>query len=158
MMKKIEKIVVPVDFTRSTKNLVEYAQHIAEDLHAVIDFVHVVPDYPEDAMVGAPFAQEYQERESLESKEKMAALVDETNHVCPGCSGGIVYGKPVDCIIEFANSKNADLIIIGTHNAKGLEKIILGNIAEHVLEKADCPVLIMNPSKNSSRSITARVQ
>ncbi len=149
-MKKIEKIVVPVDLTRSTKKLVEYAQYIAENLHAAIDFVHVVTDYPEDALVGAPFAQEYQEKEFAKAREKMASLVDDTNRVCTGCSGEVVYGKPIDCIVAFARGKNADLIVLGTHNAKGLEKIILGNIAEHVLEKADCPVLIMNPFKDRS--------
>ena len=149
-MKKIEKIVVPVDFTKSTKKLVEYAQYMAQSLHAGIEFVHVVDNYPEDAMVGAPFAQEYQEKESGKAKEKMAGLVDDTNRLCPGSSGEIVYGKPINSIVEFARDKNADLIIIGTHNAKGLEKIILGNIAEHVFEKADCPVLIMNPYKDIS--------
>ncbi len=149
-MKKIKKIVVPVDFTKSTKKLVEYAQYMAQDLRADIDFVHVVADYPEDAMVGAPFAKDYQETESGKAREKMANLVDDTNRVCPGCNGEVVYGKPIDCIVEFAKGKDADLIILGTHNAKGLEKIILGNVAEHVLRKADCPVLIMNPYKDRS--------
>jgi nucleotide-binding universal stress UspA family protein len=149
-MKKVEKIVVPVDFTQSTKKLVEYAQYMAKDLHAVIDFVHVVADYPEDAMVGAPFAKDYQQSEADKASEKMAGLVEDTNEVCSGCNGEVVYGKPVDSIVEFAKSKHADMIILGTHNAKGLEKIILGNVAEHVLRKADCPVLIMNPYKDRS--------
>jgi hypothetical protein len=41
--------------------------------------------------------------------------------------------------------KNADLIIISTHGAKGLEKMLLGSVAEHVLKLAHCPVLVMNP-------------
>jgi nucleotide-binding universal stress UspA family protein len=148
-MKKIEKIVVPVDFTKSTKKLTEYALYMAESLQAAIEFVHVIADYPEDAMVGSPYAQEYQDKVYDEVKTRMVNLVNESNEICPGSDGEVVYGKPVEQIVKFAADKNADLLIIGTHGAKGLEKIILGNVAEHVLQKADCPVLIMNPFKVS---------
>ncbi len=149
-MKKVKKIVVPVDFTKSTGKLVEYALYMAESLRAVIDFVHVVPDYPGDAMIGSPFAQEYQDKDFAASKQKMASLVEDSLKLCPGCEGDVVYGDPVDRIVGFAEAKNADLIILGTHDAKGLEKVLLGNVAEHVLRKAHCPVLILKPVKDVS--------
>ncbi len=149
-MQKIEKIVVPVDFTKSTNKLVEYAFYMAESLQAAIHFIHVVADYPGDAMIGAPFAQEYQDKVFAASKEKMNLLVDNSKKVCPGNDGEVVYGDPVDQIVEFAEKKRADLLIISTHGAKGLEKILLGSVAEHVLKKAHCPVLIMNPFKDIS--------
>ena len=58
-----------------------------------------------------------------------------------------VVGDPVDEIVQIAGAKKSDLIIIGTHGTKGLEKILLGSVAERVLKRADCPVLIMNPFK-----------
>jgi len=148
-IKKVEKIVVPVDFTKSTDKLVEYALYMAQSLQAVIDFVHVVADYPADAMVGAPYAQEYQEKIYAASKERMAGLIKESQAICPGSDGEVVYGDPIDQIVEFAENKKADLLIISTHGARGLEKILLGSVAEHVLKKAHCPVLIMNPFKNT---------
>jgi nucleotide-binding universal stress UspA family protein len=147
-MKKIEKIVVPIDFTKSTNKLVEYAFYMAKSLTAVIDFVHVVADYPGDAMIGSPYAQEYQDKVFAASKDKMALLVENSQEVCPGCDGEVFYGDPVDRIVEFAETKKADLIVMSTHGAKGLEKILLGSVAEHVLKKAHCPVLIMNPFKH----------
>ncbi len=108
-MKKIQQIAVPVDFSKSTKKLVEYAIYMADKLSAVIHFVHVVADYPEDAMIGAPFAQEYQEKAFATSQEKMANLALSSQKTCPGCTGEVVYGDPVDQIIEFAGNKNADL-------------------------------------------------
>jgi nucleotide-binding universal stress UspA family protein len=59
----------------------------------------------------------------------------------------VVTGDPVDRITEIAKEKNSDLIIISTHGAKGLEKILLGSVAERVLKRAHCPVLVMNPFK-----------
>ena len=149
-MKKVKKIVVPVDLTKSTSKLVEYALYMAEALRAVIDFVHVVADYPGDAMIGSPFAQQYQDKDFAASKQKMARLVEDSLKVCPGCEGEIVFGDPVGKIVEFAEAKKADLLILGTHNAKGLEKVLLGNVAENVLRKAHCPVLIMKPVKDVS--------
>jgi nucleotide-binding universal stress UspA family protein len=147
-MKKITKIVVPLDFTKSTDKLVDYAVYMAESLQAAIDFVHVVPDYPGDAMIGSPYAQKYQDKDFSVSKKKMANIVEDCQERSPGCSGEVVYGDPVSEIVGFAESRNADLLIISTHDAKGLEKILLGNVAEHVLRKAHCPVLIMKPVKD----------
>ncbi len=149
-MKKVKKIVLPVDFTKSTSKLVEYALYMAECHQAVIDFFHVVPDYPGDAMIGSPFAQEYQDKDFAASKEKMAHLVEDSLKVCPGCKGEVVYGDPVGQIVGFADAKKADLLILGTHDATGLEKVLLGNVAEHVLRKVHCPVLIMKPVKDVS--------
>ena len=146
-MKAIQKIIVPVDLTGSTEKLVRYAIYMAEKLAAVINFVHVVADYPGDAMIGSPFAQEYKDKVISVSEAKMEALVQESQEKCPGCAGQVIYGDPVDQIIDFANTNNADLIIIGTHGAKGLEKILLGSVAERVLKRAHCPVLVMNPFK-----------
>lgn len=146
-MKKIETIVVPVDFSTNTKKLTEYAFYIAGSFGAVINFIHVVPDYPGDAMVGSPYGQEFQEKAFATSQEKIENLVEHSRQICPGCTGEVVYGDPVTQIVEFAGRKNAELLVISTHGAKGLERIMLGSVAEHVLKKSPCPVLIMNPHK-----------
>jgi nucleotide-binding universal stress UspA family protein len=80
----------------------------------------------------------------------MANLITDSKKKCPKCDGEVVYGEPVEQIVEYAERKNADLLIVSTHGAKGLEKILLGSVAEHVLKKAHCPVLIMNPFRNNS--------
>ncbi len=149
-MKKITNIVVPLDFTKNTNNLVDYAIYMAESFRAVIDFLHVVPAYPGDAMIGSPYAQSYQDEDFAKSKKKMADIIEDYQGKLPGCSGEVVAGDVVDQIVGFAESKKADLLIVGTHDAKGLEKVLLGNVAEHVLRKAHCPVLIMKPVKDIS--------
>lgn len=146
-MKAIEKIVVPVDFSENTDKLVTYAGYVAKKLGATIHFVHVVAPYPGDAMIGVPFAAEYRDKIYIASKERMANLVQDNQSLCPGCTGHVVPGEPVDQIIEIAKENNSDLIVISTHGAKGLEKILLGSVAERVLKRSPCPVLIMNPFK-----------
>ena len=153
-MEKPHIIIVPVDFSNSTKSLVEYAVYMAGKLSAVPHFIHVVDlmnfvdYYTGDAMVGVPYVQECQEILLTNAKEKMSNLVKDIGKKCTGCTGEVVTGDPVSEIIEIASDKGADLIIISTHGAKGLEKIMLGSVAGRVLKRAHCPVLTMNPFKN----------
>ena len=64
-------------------------------------------------------------------------------------AGGVVIhaevaeGDPVDTIIRRAETWPADLIVMGTHGRTGLERLLLGSVAEKVLRRAPCPVLTM---------------
>ena len=146
-MKTVKNIVVPVDFAENTGKLVTYACYMAERLAASVHFVHVVAPYQGDAMIGAPFVGDFHDKMFSAMEERMANLVSDTRGQFPDCSGQTISGEPVDRIVEIAEARDADLIIISTHGAKGLEKILLGSVAERVLKRAHCPVLIMNPFK-----------
>ena len=50
-------------------------------------------------------------------------------------------GYAATVIVEEANVRRADLIVIGTHGRSGLKHLLLGSIAERVVQKAPCPVL-----------------
>ena len=54
-------------------------------------------------------------------------------------------GPAGETIAKVAESGKYDLIVMGTHGARGIEKILLGSVAERVLKRAACPVLIVNP-------------
>ena len=78
----------------------------------------------------------------------MSNLLADNIERCPGCTGEVIIGDPVGKIVEIAKMKNGELIIISTHGTKGLVKMLLGSVAEHVLKQAHCPVLVMNPFKH----------
>jgi nucleotide-binding universal stress UspA family protein len=151
-MKNIKTIVVPIDFSSNSKKLTEYAFTIANSFGAVINFINVVPDYPADAMIGAPYGEAYQEKALATSQQRIASLVEDSQQVGLGCSGDVVCGNPVDKIVEYAEQKDADLLVISTHGVQGIERIMMGSVAEHVLRKSPCPVLIMNPHKKPFHS------
>ncbi len=52
-------------------------------------------------------------------------------------------GKPVDEILELARSIGADLIFIGSHGKKGVERYVLGSTSERVVREAKCPVMVV---------------
>ncbi len=59
----------------------------------------------------------------------------------------IAVGNVAEEIIKHAEKSGTDMIIIGTHGRKGLEKILFGSVALGVVKGAHCPVLTVNPHK-----------
>jgi len=55
----------------------------------------------------------------------------------------VLEGRPAAEIVKFAVAKNIDLIVIGTQGKKGLERLLLGSVAEEVIRSAPCKVLVV---------------
>ncbi len=150
-MKKIHKIIVPIDFLQHTDQLMEYAVYIAKSFDATLYFVNVVEnphlfgdyDFPPPSMV--LFNTEVVKM----AEQKMNQLVDKSRAVFPECEGKVCRGDVVDSIIDYAKDIGSDLIIIGTHGRKGLEKMWLGSVAERVIKRASCPTLSCNPYQDT---------
>ncbi|MDR0476472.1 MAG: universal stress protein, partial [Desulfobulbaceae bacterium] len=91
------------------------------------------------------------EHELMEGAEqKMAAFAKEIEPYCRQCGVSsvqwrVVNGDIGEGVIDFANELGCDMIIMGTHGYKGLEKIVFGSIADKVVRSATCPVLTINP-------------
>ena len=150
-MKETNCIVVPVDFSEITSKLVDYAVNMASRLSGMIHFVHAVHFYAGDMMLGFPYAHDCESKLIKNAEERMENLIADNKERCAGCTGEVVIGDPVEKIVDFARAKESDLIIISTHGVKGLEKILLGSVAERVLKRAHCPVLFLNPFKENKR-------
>lgn len=57
----------------------------------------------------------------------------------------VTTGNPSDCIVTLASAVDADLIVLGTHGRQGLERILLGSVAEEVVRRAPCGVFVIRP-------------
>jgi nucleotide-binding universal stress UspA family protein len=147
-MQEITKIVVPVDLEQHTQKLAEFAIYIAKKLNVHISFIHVTEFYATgDMMLGSPSLETINQERIQRAKEVMANLIKDNKAKYENISGIVYKGEIVDTIVKFAAEEQAGLLIIGTHGAKGLEKILLGSVAERVLKRSHCPTLTMNPYK-----------
>ena len=146
-MQEIRKIIVPVDFQQYTDEIAEYATAMANKLAAKVVFFHVV----ETVIFYSDFVPTYmpvKDDETIAHAERrMSELVEKSSKIWMGCSGLVKSGDVVDTVVDFARAEGADLIIIGTHGAKGLEKILLGSVAERVVKPAGCAALLYKPQK-----------
>jgi nucleotide-binding universal stress UspA family protein len=80
------------------------------------------------------------------AKERMHSFVKEHNNdiLIEEC---VLIGNVAHEILNLANKRHADLIIMGTHGYQGFEKILFGSVAEKVVKTAPCPVLTVKPKK-----------
>ncbi len=147
-MSEISKIVVPVDLEQHSQKLAEFAIYMAKKLGAHISFIHVTEFYGSgDMMLGSPSLENLNQERVERAKEVMADLIKDNKPMYENMSGIVYKGEIVETIVTFAKEEKAGLLIIGTHGAKGLEKILLGSVAERVLKRVHCPTLTMNPYK-----------
>jgi nucleotide-binding universal stress UspA family protein len=67
------------------------------------------------------------------------------------CLTAIPQGAAADEIVTHANRIGAELIVTGTHGRTGLRKVLLGSVAEQVVRKATCPVMVVPPPREMVR-------
>ncbi|MBI2373663.1 MAG: universal stress protein [Deltaproteobacteria bacterium] len=123
-MGTFDRILVPTDFSGSSRAALLRATAIAHAFGSSIDVVHCGAD--ED---GSP--------EAL--ADKLEAFMREVDSRGIELARRVVIGAPAEAIIQ--DSKSYDLIVMGTHGRVGLERMILGSVAERVVREAFCPVL-----------------
>ena len=139
---RLNKIIVPVDFSECSEKAVRYARALAIQSKAELAFVHIVEPYtPPPEMLTVDVA-------SLESiaaraaKKYLRKLVAESESVVR-CNSEIRIGKPWVEIIKLAREANADLIVVATHGRTGFAHVLMGSTAEQIVRHADCPVLVV---------------
>jgi nucleotide-binding universal stress UspA family protein len=59
--------------------------------------------------------------------------------------GHFTLGEPTHEILKLCSELEADLLVVGTHDASGLERLLLGSISERLVRKAPCAVLVVRP-------------
>jgi universal stress protein A len=150
---KIEKILVPVDFSDCSKKALEYAIPFAKQFGAELHLVHVLEPFPAVPEM-APF-----DPDTIEDAHRDMASLEKAVGKKVRTTALFRDGTPHREIAEAARELGADLIIISTHGHKGLARMVLGSTAEKVVRYAPCPVLIVREAEHefiSASSVTPR--
>jgi nucleotide-binding universal stress UspA family protein len=146
-MKDVKRILTPIDFSENAANILQAASNFAGKFDARLTVVFVVQsfeDYSGFFVPHIPIAQF--EEEMLQSAEKkMASFLDENMDESIPHDSLVLSGDIAEEILNFVEKEKIDLIIMGTHGYKGLEKVLFGSVAEKVVKLATCPVMTINP-------------
>ena len=141
-MKGFRRVVAPVDFSASSARVIEMAGRVVDDGGEVV-LLHVVdwvPTVVEGAFVGAPNVRETKSLRD-EALHKLEAVRRQHPGIPMRCE--VIEGQPATEIVELAQRLPADVVVIGTHGRTGIGHLLLGSVAERVLRRAPCPVLIV---------------
>jgi nucleotide-binding universal stress UspA family protein len=154
-MKRIEQIkqvVTPIDFSDNSKIIAESAAFMAESFQASLALVFVVQKFEDYSGFFVPQMNipDFEQDLFEQAEEKMRSFVEEIEQVAKPkgvteVSGKVLVGDVAEQIITYASEQKGDLIVMGTHGYKGLEKIMFGSVADKVVKTAPCPVLTVNP-------------
>jgi len=142
-MPAIHRILCPIDFSEFSANAYEYAQSLAYHYHATLFLQHVVESLmPYDTYYAFP--DSYMEvcqrlREGAEKQLEEFAKAHRRGEIQLQCE--VQDGVPTDSILTLAEAKPVDLIVMGTHGLRGIDRLALGSVTEKVIRKSHCPVL-----------------
>jgi len=140
---EIRRILFATDFSEGSSHALPYAADIARQYGAKLFLVHVIYDVAKSAGWYVPHVsidEIYNDMEKSARAELEKSFVDEMKGL-KDVEHVVLKGIPYEEISKFAGEKQIDLVVLGTHGRRGIDRMLFGSTAEQVVRNAPCPVL-----------------
>ena len=142
----VRRILVPLDFSRQAAPVLEWALHLATEHRSSIVLLHVYHLPVEfQQLEGAYLPADFWANVKQEAEQQLGLHAERVRAGGIEVEAQVREGYPATVIVEEAESRGADLIVLGTHGHTGIKHLLLGSIAERVVQHAHCPVLTVKP-------------
>lgn len=144
---RINRILAPVDFSEFSLGAARHAFHVAARLGATVDLVHVVEENSparSEALKTNVVVQDYL-RNLVDSARTQLEDIQPAPESNVSVERHVRMGRPHVEILNLAKERFTDLIVTSTHGRTGIAHWFLGSVAEMVVRKAPCPVLVARP-------------
>jgi nucleotide-binding universal stress UspA family protein len=132
----VESLVVPVDGSEAAASAVPVARRLAHQLSARVHLVSVV-----DPAITWAFPEEGGLRPSDHLRERAESYLSQLKSSDEVSS--VVSGRPSAAVVEYATQRDAQLIVMATHGRSGAVRLDLGSVADDVVRRSRCPVLLV---------------
>lgn len=139
----IQKILIPIDGSDYSMRAAELGISVAKMLKAQIMVVFVIDTVVLDQLT-KPSERGDVEMELKQDGERFIRYVlglAEKQEI--KAASLLAKGRPFEQVVNLAKGLGMDLIVMGTYGRRGAERILIGSVAEHVIEYASCPVLVV---------------
>ncbi len=152
-MSLFKRILCPVDFSEISSSIVPYVKSLAEkydaDVHVL--FVARLFKYFENIYVPAVSIRSFEDNLCKGARKRLDEFVQEHLKEMPNVTAEVIPGDPSQEIIKYIENEGIDLVVIGTHGRKGLDHIVFGSVAEHVVKNSPVPVVSVNPYRGKAK-------
>ena len=153
MEKKLSNILVPLDGSLTSMEAADYAIMLSTLHHTQIVLLHVV-----NVAEYYSSLQFFEVKQPIESKEIIEEAKKEANKWFNSIKKKmneklgtqtkiethiIISQSTVKSILDFAEEKNVDLIVVGTRGRSGIKKLLLGSTASGIVTYSSCPVIVV---------------
>ncbi len=151
-MSLIKSILVPYDFSDGAAAALRYAASLADALDADIQLLHVWEPGPyvdpTQVLAVGGRASELQAQYTKAAEDRLKkAIAEHAESISARVKPHVVAGYPSSTIVERAEHGNFDLVIMGTRGLTGLKHLLLGSVAERVVQRCSKPVLTLHAPK-----------
>jgi nucleotide-binding universal stress UspA family protein len=138
----LDNILVPSDFSECSDQALRYGLELARKFDAAVHVVHVVQDPATQPWAAEGFAiplVEITEQWLKDAEARLTANIPPLDRARVTVTAllGSVYPE----LLRYAQTRDIDLIVIGTHGPDGVSHLLLGSIAEKLVRRSPCPVL-----------------
>lgn len=136
-MIRIKKILYPTDFSSYSNQAYFHAISLAEKHNASLTVLFVYN--PDSTTTPGSQGDEVADRRYWQGQLEQIRPVDTSIPV----SHVLLQGDPASEIVHYGRDAGIDLIVMGTHGRTGVERLLMGSVAERVLRDAPCSVLVV---------------
>ena len=152
----MKRILVPTDFSRQANNALDFACQIAKaNGDTQINLVHVI-EAPSSATfntMGEAVSDGYESQVFVaellkKTKKDLDTLVQKKKSEGFNISGEVKVGNPFSSIAKSIAEMDADLVVMGTKGASGMEEVLIGSNTERMVRHAKCPVITIKEQKD----------
>jgi nucleotide-binding universal stress UspA family protein len=156
-MVTIKRILFPIDFSECSYDVAPYVLSMTEKFEATVYLLYVARDLRHFAGFHVPHTSiSLFTKELVEGSERMMDQVcNDHFDRCPNLLRKVVIGDPGEEIVRTAEEEGIDLIVMGTHGRKGLDRTLFGSVAGYVVKHSSVPVLTVNPYRLRQRQESA---
>jgi len=141
--KNVKKILIPIDGSDYSMRAAEYGISIAKMLDAQITVVYVIDQILLDQILKVTDREDVERELKKDGQQYINYALGLAEKEGVKDASLLAKGRPFDQIVRLAKEQNMDLIVMGTYGLRGAERILIGSVAERVIEYSPCPVLVV---------------
>ncbi len=140
----VNSILIPTDFSEPSDAALQYATEMARAVGARLYLLHVPGKTGENLEMNFPVG-----RFETSARQRLDTLLSPSDIERLRPEYAVRIGTPAEEIVRYADARDIDLIIMGTHGRSGVAHLLLGSVAEQVVRVAPCPVLLVRQRKTA---------
>ncbi|OUO55314.1 universal stress protein [Desulfovibrio sp. An276] len=142
----VRKIMCAVDLSEDSKPIATYTAKMAKALGAKVLVIYAAPSLSQYVGFHVPpnTIETFVDEIISGADENMKAFVEE-NFQGVEAEGKVLVGYASEEILRHSVEDGCDLIVMGTHGRKGIDRILFGSVAEKVVQNSTIPVLTVRP-------------
>jgi nucleotide-binding universal stress UspA family protein len=146
---KPRRILVPVDFSDSSARALRHAAKRAVESGGSLIIVHVVPADYGWLEIGRNESRDLDRSLQRQAADRLRAFADEIVGENVPADMEVRVGQPAEEIVVAARESKCDSIMLSTRGLTGLDRYLIGSVADRVARLAPCPVVLVRPGKRS---------